>query len=58
MAVSRWFFQIFIQCSNERKKLKIESVKCIIMVKYNFKHMRCEEFHEYLSSRPNLLRKI
>jgi hypothetical protein len=57
-SIERVFSNINVQWSDERNKLDIESVKGIILVKYNFKDMTCVEFHKYLLSKPDLLRKI
>lgn len=57
-SVERVFSHINVQWSDERNQLNIEAVKGILIVKYNFKQMTCSEFHKYLISKPDLLRKI
>ena len=37
--------------------MNIESVKGVILVKYNFKHMICTEFHKYLLTKPDFHKK-
>ena len=46
------------QWTKERNKLLVESVKGILFVQHNFKHMSCKDFHEYLGSQPKLLKAI
>lgn len=56
--VERVFSDINVQWSDEKNKLGVESVKGIILTKYNFKDMCCSEFYKYVMNKPALLRKI
>lgn len=57
-SVERVFSLIKAQWTNERNRFNIESVKGILIVKYNFKNYSCEEFYKYLLSNPEILKKI
>ena len=46
------------QWTKERNKLHIESMKGILFVQYNFKHLSCRDFYACLCSQPKLLKEI
>ena len=46
------------QWTKERSKLHAESVKGILLVQRNFKHLSCRDFYKYLCSQPKLLKAI
>lgn len=56
--VERIFSLISAQWTKERNRLSIESVKGIIMLRYNFKNYTCPDFYAYLSENQYLLKKI
>ncbi|KAJ4451107.1 hypothetical protein ANN_02547, partial [Periplaneta americana] len=47
-SAERVFSLISAQWTKERNRMLTETVRGIIMVKYNLKDMSCEEFHSYL----------
>jgi len=55
-SAERVFSNINVQWSDERNSLNVETVKGIIIVKYNFKEMTCNDFYKYLLSKPELLK--
>jgi len=46
------------QWTKERNKLLVESVKGLLLVQHNFKHMSCRDFHAYLMRKPKLLKAL
>ena len=54
--IERVFSLMQSQWTKERKKLHAESVKGIIFVQHNFKHLSCSDFYTYLCSQPKLLK--
>lgn len=57
-SVERVFSLIKAQWTNERNRLQIDSVKGIVIIKYNFKNYSCVEFYNYLLSNSELLKQI
>lgn len=57
-SVERVFSLIKAQWTNERNHLQMESVKGILIVKYNFKNYSCVEFYNYLLSNREVLKQI
>lgn len=56
--VERIFSLITTQWTDDRNRLKLESVKGMLMVQYNLKEFSCVSFYNYLLSKPKLLQKI
>jgi len=48
--VERVFSLINSQWTKERNRLCLESVKGLIFVKFNSRHLSCEDFHKYIVS--------
>lgn len=55
--MERLFSLINVQWTKERN-LNVDTVKSIITVQYNFKHINCQEFYNYLSGNKTLLKQI
>ena len=55
--VERLFSLINAEWSKERNRPRVESVKSLILTKYNIK-MSCEAFHNYLLQNQDPLSKI
>lgn len=56
--VERVFSMINAQWTDERNRLKISSVKSILLLKYNMKHLDCIGFYDYVIKNTNLLSAI
>lgn len=56
-AVERVFSLINDVWSSEKSQLSIETLKCILLVRYNIK-MTCLEFYDLLKSKPKLVEQI
>lgn len=56
--VERVFSLMQSQWSKERGNLSLPSVRAILLVQYNNKHITCKEFHAYLLNNKQLLNKI
>lgn len=56
--VERIFSMIKAQWTDERNRLLIESVKSIILLKYNFKGVSCENFFNMIRNDQKFLEKI
>jgi hypothetical protein len=56
--VERVFSLINSQWTDERNRLKVETVKAIIVTQYNFKNISCQEFYESLLKEKAVLRQI
>jgi len=41
----------------ERNRMSIDSVRGILLIKYNLKKLSCIDFHAYVSANNELLRK-
>ena len=54
--IERVFSLMQSQWTKERNKLHVESVKGILFVQHNFKHLSCSDFYKYLCSQPKLLK--
>ncbi|XP_066492309.1 uncharacterized protein [Tiliqua scincoides] len=44
--------------TNERNNSNLDSVKGLLLVKYNFKHFTCSEFYKYVASQHDILERI
>jgi hypothetical protein len=49
---------MWVQWTKERGNFNIESVKGILLVQYNYKHLSCKEFHGYLKNNQQLLMQM
>lgn len=56
--VERIFSLMNCQWTDERNRLLISSVRSILLVQYNFKHVNCSEFYDYVKSNSKLLAGI
>jgi hypothetical protein len=56
--VGRIFSLIQVQWTKERSNLDIESVRGILLVQCNYKHLSCKEFCGYLKNNQQLLTKM
>ena len=58
--VERVFSLINSQWIKERNRLCLESVKGLIFVKFNLRHLSCEDFHKYIVSDKgsSMLKKV
>ena len=56
--IERVFSLMQSQWTKERNKLYVESVKGILFVQHNFRHLSCRDFYTYLCSQPKLLKVI
>lgn len=56
-SVERVFSAMNKSWTQEKTRLKIETLKAIMMMKFNMK-FTCTDFYKYLKSQPLLLRKI
>jgi len=56
----RVFYLINSQWTKQRNRLCLESVKGLIFVKFNSRHLSCEDFHKYIVSDKgsSLLKKV
>ncbi len=55
--VERIFSLIEMQWTDERNKLSIETIKNIIMVKFNFDGQPCAQFYQEMKNNEILLKK-
>ncbi|XP_042325766.1 SCAN domain-containing protein 3-like [Sceloporus undulatus] len=53
-----FFSLISAQWTNEMNNLNVDSVKGLLLVKYNFKHLSCSEFYKYIVSQQGILAEI
>ncbi|XP_042311019.1 uncharacterized protein LOC121924036 [Sceloporus undulatus] len=56
--VERVFSFISSQWTNDRNTLNVDSVKGLLLVKYNYKHLSCSEFYKYIVSQQGILAEI
>jgi len=56
--VERAFSLINAQWTKDRNRLSVDSVRGILLTKYNLKKLSCVEFHAYVSVNNELLRKV
>lgn len=56
-SVERVFSEMNKTWTDEKTRLKIETLKAILTIKINLK-MSCLQFYEYLTSNPEMLRQI
>lgn len=56
--IERVFSLISAQWTNERNHLNVNSIKNLLFVKYNFKHLSCSEFYKYILNHQGILNKI
>jgi len=53
LTLNEFFSLMQSQWTKERNKLHVESVKGILFVQHNFKHLSCRDFYTYLCSQPS-----
>ena len=56
--LERIFSLMQSQWTKERSKLTVESIRGVLLVQYNFKHMSCKDFYNYLKNNMHLLKEI
>lgn len=56
--VERIFSLIGVQWSDERNRLLIESVRSILLIKYNFNDLDCFDFFKIILEKPEVLKKV
>ncbi|XP_066486947.1 MAX gene-associated protein isoform X3 [Tiliqua scincoides] len=56
--VERIFSLMSAQWTHEKNHLNVDSVKGLLLVKYNYKHFSCSEFYKYVLSQQDILKKI
>lgn len=56
--VERIFSLMNSQWTDDRNRLKVESVKSILLLQYNFKEISCQEFHDYILKNDELLKSV
>ena len=56
--VERVFSLMQAQWTKERNSLSVDSLRGILLVQYNFRHISCKDIYPLIKSSPKLLEKI